>query len=72
MLADLAVIDPDLTLTVPPPVIAATGVDALAPCVEADTSRKAHPLIDLYALEGISSSTNTARNSGKGSSSRSW
>ena len=53
MLADLAVIDPDLTLTVPPPVTAATGVDALAHCVEADTSRKAHPLIDLYALEGI-------------------
>ena len=53
MLADLAVVDPDLTLTVPPPVTAATGVDALAHCVEAYTSRKAHPLIDLYALEGI-------------------
>ena len=32
---------------------AATGVDALAHCAEAYTSRKAHPLIDLYALEGI-------------------
>ena len=53
MLADLAVIDPDLTLTVPPAVTAATGVDALAHCVEAFTSRKAHPTIDLYALEGI-------------------
>jgi alcohol dehydrogenase class IV len=52
MLADAAVIDPDLTLTVPPGVTAATGVDALAHCVEAFTSRKAHPLIDLYALEG--------------------
>ena len=52
MLADLAVIDPDLTATVPPAVTAATGVDALAHCVEAYTSRKAHPLIDLYALEG--------------------
>ncbi|MDR6951560.1 alcohol dehydrogenase class IV [Ancylobacter sp. 3268] len=52
MLADLAVIDPDLTLTVPPAVTAATGVDALAHCVEAFTSRKAHPAIDLYALEG--------------------
>jgi alcohol dehydrogenase len=28
-------------------------VDALAHCVEALTSRKAHPAIDLYALEGI-------------------
>jgi alcohol dehydrogenase len=53
MLADLAVVDPDLTLTVPPAVTAATGVDALAHCTEAYTSRKAHPLIDLYALEGI-------------------
>src|SRR3712207_1690519 len=53
MLADLAVVDPDLTLTVPPAVTAATGVDALARCAEAFTSRRAHPLIDLYALEGI-------------------
>ncbi|UFN47823.1 iron-containing alcohol dehydrogenase [Roseomonas sp. OT10] len=53
MLADLAVVDPDLTLTVPPAVTAATGVDAMAHCVEAFTNRKAHPLIDLYALEGI-------------------
>jgi alcohol dehydrogenase class IV len=53
MLADLAVVDPDLTMTVPPAVTAATGVDALAHCVEAFTSRKAHPVIDLYALEGI-------------------
>ncbi len=52
MLADLAVIDPDLTMTVPAAVTAATGVDALAHCVEAYTSRKAHPAIDLYALEG--------------------
>lgn len=53
MLADIAVIDPALTVTVPPSVTAATGVDAMAHCVEAYTSKKAHPLIDLYALEGI-------------------
>ena len=53
MLADLAVIDPDLTMTVPAAVTAATGVDAMAHCTEAYTSRKSHPLIDLYALEGI-------------------
>lgn len=52
MQADLAVVDPHLTLSVPPAVTAATGVDALAHCVEAFTSRKAHPTIDLYALEG--------------------
>jgi alcohol dehydrogenase class IV len=53
MLADLAVVDPELTMSVPPAVTAATGVDAMAHCVEAFTSRRAHPLIDLYALEGI-------------------
>lgn len=53
MLADLAVVDPELTLSVPPRVTAATGVDALAHCAEAFTSRKAHPVIDAYALEGV-------------------
>ncbi len=53
MLADLAVVDPDLTLSVPPDVTAATGVDALAHCAEAFTSRAAHPTADIYALEGI-------------------
>jgi alcohol dehydrogenase len=53
MLADLAVIDPDLTMSVPSAVTAATGVDAMAHCVEAFTNRKSHPLIDFYALEGI-------------------
>ncbi len=53
MLADIAIIDPALTLTVPPAVTAATGVDAMAHCVEAFTSKKAHPLIDMYALEGV-------------------
>lgn len=53
MLADLAVVDPDLALGMPRSITVATGVDALAHCVEAFTSKKAHPLIDIYALEGI-------------------
>ena len=53
MLADLAVLDPDLTATVPPALTAATGVDALAHCVEAFTNIRAHPLIDGYARMGI-------------------
>ncbi|MDC7785032.1 iron-containing alcohol dehydrogenase [Rhodoplanes sp. TEM] len=53
MLADLAVVDPDLTMSVPPALTAATGVDAMAHCVEAYTNRRAHPLIDFYAIEGI-------------------
>lgn len=53
MLADAVILDPALTHTVPSAVTAATGVDALAHCVEAFTSKKSHPLIDMYALEGI-------------------
>lgn len=53
MVADLAVVDPDLAVSLPPAVTAATGVDALAHCVEAFTSRRAHPLVDLYARDGI-------------------
>jgi len=53
MLADLAIIDPDLTISVPAFVTAATGVDAMAHCVEAYTSKRSHPVIDAYALQGI-------------------
>ncbi|HQZ11746.1 MAG TPA: iron-containing alcohol dehydrogenase [Devosia sp.] len=53
MLADIAILDPELTYSVPPAVTAATGVDALAHCVEAFTNIKAHPLIDGYASMGI-------------------
>lgn len=53
MLADIAVLDPELTYSVPAAVTAATGVDALAHCVESFTNIKAHPLIDGYATLGI-------------------
>lgn len=53
MLADIAIIDPELTVSVPPMVTAATGVDAMAHCVEAFTSKRSHPIIDDYALRGI-------------------
>jgi alcohol dehydrogenase len=53
LLADIAVLDPDLTMSVPRAVTAATGVDALAHCVEAFTSLRAHPLIDDYARMGM-------------------
>src|SRR5436853_578954 len=36
-----------------PAVTAATGMDALTHCIEAYANRFAHPLIDLYALQGI-------------------
>ncbi len=53
MLADLAIVDPEMTATVPARITAETGVDAMAHCVEAFTNIKAHPIIDGYALEGV-------------------
>jgi alcohol dehydrogenase class IV len=53
MIADLAVLDPELTYSVPPAVTAATGVDAMAHCVEAFTNRRAHPMIDGFARMGF-------------------
>ena len=53
LLADMVAMDPALTMTLPPEVTAATGIDAMAHCVEAFTNRKSHPLIDSYALMGI-------------------
>jgi alcohol dehydrogenase len=53
LLADMVAMDPGLTMTLPPAVTAATGIDAMAHCVEAFTNRKSHPLIDSYAVMGI-------------------
>lgn len=53
LIPDLAVLDPVLTLTVPPGVTAATGIDALTHGIEAYTSRKAQPLSDTFALSAV-------------------
>jgi alcohol dehydrogenase len=53
LVPDAAYIDPLLTLSVPPGVTAATGLDALTHCIEAYANKFAHPVVDLYALHGI-------------------
>jgi alcohol dehydrogenase class IV len=53
LVPDAAYVDPALTYGVPPPVTAATGMDALTHCIEAYANVNAHPLTDLLALEGI-------------------
>lgn len=53
LVPDLAIVDPELTRTLPPALTAATGLDALAHCLEAYASLVAHPAVDLYALEGV-------------------
>jgi alcohol dehydrogenase class IV len=53
LVADLAICDPELTVSMPPGVTAATGVDALVHCIEAYANKAAHPTVDVYALEGV-------------------
>ena len=53
LVPDAAFLDPLLTLSVPPAVTAATGLDALTHCIEAYANKYAHPLVDTYALRGV-------------------
>jgi alcohol dehydrogenase class IV len=52
LIPDEVILDVNCIASLPPRIIAATGVDALAHCVECYTSRKATPLSDLYAAAG--------------------
>lgn len=54
LVPDAAYLDPELTFGLPARLTAETGMDALSHCIEAYTNINAHPMIDLYALEGIS------------------
>lgn len=54
LLPDLALLDAELTLGLPPAVTAATGIDAMVHAIEAYTSRiKKNPLSDLLAREAL-------------------
>jgi alcohol dehydrogenase class IV len=53
LVPDIVYVDPLLTMSVPPSITAATGIDALTHCLEAYTNLFAHPLIDVYAFEGM-------------------
>jgi alcohol dehydrogenase class IV len=53
LLADVAILDPVLTVSLPPRLTAATGFDALTHHVEAYCAKGDHPMADAIALEGI-------------------
>jgi alcohol dehydrogenase class IV len=53
MLPRLAVIDPELTLTLPSSVTATTGLDALTQLIEPYVSVRATPMTDALCLDGI-------------------
>jgi alcohol dehydrogenase class IV len=53
MIPRVALVDPQLTVSCPPPVTAASGMDALTQCLEPYVSPRATPLTDGLAREGL-------------------
>jgi alcohol dehydrogenase class IV len=53
MLPKLAIVDPETTLSLPPAVTAATGLDALTQLIEPFTSARANPITDAFCREGV-------------------
>ena len=53
LLPGCAILDPELTVGLPPSLTAWTGLDALAHCLEAFCAPGFHPMADGIALEGI-------------------
>ncbi len=53
MYPELALLDPELTLTLPPAPTAQTGLDALCHAIESYTSVNASPMSEMFSLEAI-------------------
>lgn len=53
MMPRLAIVDPELTVAMPPSITAGTGMDALTQLIEALVSSKANPLTDGICREGL-------------------
>jgi alcohol dehydrogenase class IV len=53
LLADVAIVDPTMTLTAPPGITASTGIDALSHAIEAVMSTGASHITDTLALESV-------------------
>jgi len=53
IIAKASLIDPELMMTMPKPVLASVGFDALCHNMEAYLSKKAQPITDMMALEGM-------------------
>ncbi|MFP3488490.1 iron-containing alcohol dehydrogenase, partial [Staphylococcus sp. SIMBA_130] len=49
----VAIVEPRISVSSPPHVTAATGIDALSHAIEAYLSKKAHPMTDTFALSAM-------------------
>jgi alcohol dehydrogenase class IV len=61
MLPRLALVDPELTHSMPPAITATTGMDALTQCIEPYLSVQANPLTDALCREGIQRAARSLR-----------
>lgn len=53
LMPDCVILDPELTLGLPPAITASTGMDALCHAIECYTSKKGNPFSELLALKAI-------------------
>lgn len=53
MFPAVALVDPDLLVTLPPPLVASTGMDALTHAIEAFTVKQATYFTDIFAREAL-------------------
>ena len=53
LIPSIALLDPELTMGMPPGLTAGTGMDAFTHCVEALSVKDFHPMCDAIALKGI-------------------
>ncbi len=61
MFPRFAVVDPEVTLSLPPQVTAATGMDALTQLIEAFVSKRSNPLTDCLCRDGIKRAARSLR-----------
>jgi alcohol dehydrogenase class IV len=61
LLPAVALVDPDLTLDLPPAITARTGLDALTQLIEPYVSSRANPFTDGLCIEGMSRAARSLR-----------
>ena len=54
LMPDCVILDPNMTLGLPPAITASTGMDALCHAIECYTSKKGNPFSEMIALKAIS------------------